>query len=639
MTGSKRRTTAATHGMDRPLGAGMVGRGRRGTIRGALLVSVLSVTLGVGASLAQTGAGGADGLMLQAVSAIDTGDYIRATQLLTRIVGMPSNTQSARAQELLGNVREANGQLAHAKAEYEIYLDRYPEGDGAPRVRSRLDAILSGAVPALPVAPDASAPARPRVVTAPRGSLLAQGALRAPAAPGRIAAPAAPGATPTRIVRERGLLTLTYRYNETATDIEDLTPAPGPNEEEDDVLENALSAGLQYSRTVEDAKSRTKLVFSGRADLDFTDDDDGDRQRISEAYYSWEGKATGTVVTFGRQRLDPQGLAYRTDGLSVKWPAGDRVSVTFVLGSAVDSTRTDLFAFDRTLVGAAATIDNVGGGAMSVYVANESDGSRTFRSAIGAEYKLEKAGFNLYVNADYDIKFSEINRILVTGGTVLKNGGRLTGRLAYYRSPALDLDNALIGQTAGNIDALLLAFTEDEIEQLAIDRSAEVTTLGLTYYGKLNPKWDLSLDGTLFHSSGTPASGGVAATDDGNVNVFLGARLFGSSVFMPNDQVSFGGRYTHGDTSDLVIVDGSVRFPVSDKLTVQPRLQVGYRDFSTAGGGDETFAITSVNARYKINATTSFQVDAGGRFSREENATTLEKRRQFFLTAGVSKSF
>ena len=33
--------------------------------------------------------------------------------------------------------------LAHAKAEYEEYLRLYPEGDGAERVRQRLEGILT----------------------------------------------------------------------------------------------------------------------------------------------------------------------------------------------------------------------------------------------------------------------------------------------------------------------------------------------------------------------------------------------------------------------------------------------------------------------------------------------------------------
>ena len=48
---------------------------------------------------------------------------------------------------MLGIARERNGQMAHAKAEYEEYLRRYPEGPAADRIRSRLKAIRQSTAP------------------------------------------------------------------------------------------------------------------------------------------------------------------------------------------------------------------------------------------------------------------------------------------------------------------------------------------------------------------------------------------------------------------------------------------------------------------------------------------------------------
>ena len=72
-------------------------------------------------------------LLADARAAIIAQELDRAVQLLTDLQGMPANASSAEAQELLGVVRERNGQLAHAKAEYEIYLAKYPDGPGAER--------------------------------------------------------------------------------------------------------------------------------------------------------------------------------------------------------------------------------------------------------------------------------------------------------------------------------------------------------------------------------------------------------------------------------------------------------------------------------------------------------------------------
>ncbi len=93
-----------------------------------------------------------DAIFAKARAAITAGEYQRATQLLTKIVNLEENSRSAEAQELLGVVRERNGRLAHARAEYEIYLEKYPDGEGADRVRQRLAGVLTAlAAPPAPL--------------------------------------------------------------------------------------------------------------------------------------------------------------------------------------------------------------------------------------------------------------------------------------------------------------------------------------------------------------------------------------------------------------------------------------------------------------------------------------------------------
>ena len=76
-------------------------------------------------------------------AALTAGDVDAAIRLLTKVLSLPDHADTPEAKELLGLARERRGQLAHAKAEYEEYLARYPEGDGATRVRQRLDALLT----------------------------------------------------------------------------------------------------------------------------------------------------------------------------------------------------------------------------------------------------------------------------------------------------------------------------------------------------------------------------------------------------------------------------------------------------------------------------------------------------------------
>jgi hypothetical protein len=59
-------------------------------------------------------------------------DYATAIPLLTQLTDQPEFPQRADAQEMLALAHERSGELAHAKAEYEDYLQRYPDSTAAP---------------------------------------------------------------------------------------------------------------------------------------------------------------------------------------------------------------------------------------------------------------------------------------------------------------------------------------------------------------------------------------------------------------------------------------------------------------------------------------------------------------------------
>ena len=80
-------------------------------------------------------------MLAQGKEALARQDYDSAIALLNRILNLPPNGASQEAQELIGQVREALGSNDRARAEYQLYLKLYPDGDGAARVRERLAAL------------------------------------------------------------------------------------------------------------------------------------------------------------------------------------------------------------------------------------------------------------------------------------------------------------------------------------------------------------------------------------------------------------------------------------------------------------------------------------------------------------------
>src|SRR5438045_8271844 len=73
-------------------------------------------------------------------------DYPQAVQVLTKLRRQPELPERAEVQELLGLARERSGEVAQAKAEYEEYLQRYPKGPAADRIRSRLRILRAASV-------------------------------------------------------------------------------------------------------------------------------------------------------------------------------------------------------------------------------------------------------------------------------------------------------------------------------------------------------------------------------------------------------------------------------------------------------------------------------------------------------------
>jgi Tfp pilus assembly protein PilF len=61
-------------------------------------------------------------LMADARHAMTAGEISRAIQIYTKVLQQPPNAEQQAAQEYLALARERNGQVAHAKAEYERYL-------------------------------------------------------------------------------------------------------------------------------------------------------------------------------------------------------------------------------------------------------------------------------------------------------------------------------------------------------------------------------------------------------------------------------------------------------------------------------------------------------------------------------------
>jgi hypothetical protein len=210
--------------------------------------------------------------------------------------------------------------------------------------------------------------------------------------------------------------------------------------------------------------------------------------------------------------------------------------------------------------------------------------------------------------------------------------------LDYRNSPILTTSNALQGQTALTIEELLAIYTEQEIFDLALDRTADskLATLGVTH--PLTGRLQVSGDVTVSNLSDTPASGGVAAVPGTDNEYFYSLQLIGSDLLKPGDLTVLGLRLGNATTTDIASVSLNTRYPVTNDFRVNPRMRIDYR--RNLVDDTEQF-IYRPSARLTWNVKRSFRLEAefGGELSDRELVTGSTATNSYFVNLGYRADF
>jgi hypothetical protein len=147
----------------------------------------------------------------------------------------------------------------------------------------------------------------------------------------------------------------------------------------------------------------------------------------------------------------------------------------------------------------------------------------------------------------------------------------------HRRPPLLRTSNALIGQSAGTLEALLSTYSLDEIRQLALDRTAESTSLVVSLMRPINERFSVGVDATLWSLSSMPESGGVPAIPSTGTEYYYSAHLIGTSLLKEGDLLAVNIGYGDSYNANRYTVDLNTRFPITRNFRIGPRLFFGYR--------------------------------------------------------------
>jgi len=537
-------------------------------------------------------------LMAEARRAMISGELSRAIQIYTKVLQLPPNEYQRDAQEYLALARERNGQMAHAKAEYQRYLAVYPDGDGAERISQRLAALLSTASAGTAQAATASGATRPS---------------RSAGSPWTV----------------RTFASQFYRR-----DVNQM------NDQEEIVSQSSI-----YSDISIDARRRgerfdfsTRITGGHRYDLLDEPRSNGDRDfRLSYAYADLADVKTRLRGRIGRQTRNSGGVLGRFDGLNLTYGLTQRLELEAVAGKPVFST-ADSMDQERTFYGLSTKFGPIGDNLdLRVFVLQQDIEGLTDRQSVGGEARYFGETASVWGMFDYDTEFKELGSLFVQGSVRLPSNFTITGLIDRRQSPYLSLGNAMVGQFTEDFATLKTLFTEDEIYQLALDRSAATTTVTLGLSRPLSPKLQLGFNATHSTIEATPESGGVPANPESTYG-YYSLDLVASSLFTERDVTIFGLRYAESGTSNIYTINIDSRFSIGRTWRISPRLRVDYREISSDDSEQWTYT-PGLRLEYRWGRKVRLELMAGKQFSERQSAALDQDRESYFVSLGYQLFF
>jgi tetratricopeptide (TPR) repeat protein len=525
-------------------------------------------------------------LMDEAGRALTRGDHREAIDLYTRILAQPRHQFSQEAQELLALARERNGQLAEAQAEYERYLQLYPEGEGAERVRQRLAGLLTAR---------AQPPERLREA-APREELQIHGAF-------------------------------SQYYNR-------LHSTTGPN---DTVLTRSLlSTDLDLTIRGRASNYALSSVLSVGYDQDFLDGKGN--WRLSRLYFDLLDTQGGLAARVGRQTRSTDGVLGTFDGAVVGYQFLRPLRVNALAGIPVDVDLGRPYNSDRYFYGLSLDLGTFAQHwNFNVFAIQQESAGILDRRAVGGEVRYVDGARSFFSLVDYDISYNELNTFLATLNWIFPARTALNITFDQRKVPTLTTTNALIGQTTRSLSALLNTFSESEVRRLAEDRTATSRSLTVGLVHPFSDNVQVGADLTVTEILGTKASGGVDAFPGSGYDYFFSTQLISSNLLTVGDITILGLRYSDTETIDTVGVSLDTRYPVSQNWRVNPKIAAEYRQ-RNQGGNDEVRILPALRTDYFFLRRVLLELEGGIEWTPRWVGNDTEIL-DFFVTIGYRIDF
>jgi hypothetical protein len=238
---------------------------------------------------------------------------------------------------------------------------------------------------------------------------------------------------------------------------------------------------------------------------------------------------------------------------------------------------------------------------------------------------------------DYDIHYQDLNDALLLGTFALPARWTVNFNLDHRKSPSLTTRNAMIGQPVTSFDQMFDLFSRDEIEQLARDRTAQSDTYTISVSRPLGERWQWSMDVASMTLSGTPASGGVAATPDSGTDMSVATQFIGYGLFGRGDVSTLGFQYQDGSTQQTMSLGFSSQFPIGERWRLQPRLRVDQRKFD-ADHSTQLIYTPTLRTELRVKRFT-MELEGGAEIGSRDLGQTTEDTTRYYFSLGHRYDF
>jgi tetratricopeptide (TPR) repeat protein len=418
----------------------------------------------------------AQDLMKLGRKALNAGENEKALQILNALLNLPPNKQSQGAQEWVGVARQRNREYVKAKAEYELYLKLYPEGEEAVRVQQRL-AVLQENI-----------------------NQLAQ------AKTGR----------PTKKRDEMRVYGSVYEYyyggySQTKTTDKVANSTTSFNNQDQSLLQSAFDVTGRYRKDEYD----NKLVVRGTQSYDLlaTSDTRRNISRLRALYYEHSSQDS-YLVRVGRQPGNQGGiLDFRFDGAWVRYTAVPQfLNVNFLVGQPRQFSLSSNFVPDdprnfradlkRYFYGVNVDIGPIGQAWNgNLYYINQMVNGVVDRRAVGTELRYAANGMNAFGLLDYDVSYNVLNVAMLNGSWVTEET-TYTLLADHRKTPYLQTTNSLFGTPNATLQTINTSNESLLREQAkAVTATSDLFLVGVLH--SVAKDWQLGGDVRLNRISGT----------------------------------------------------------------------------------------------------------------------------------------